>query len=86
MAKLTFHGGVNEIGGNKILVRDRKTKLLFDFGQSFSFGAEYFTGWLSPRAINGLRDQFDFELLPKIMFMALTEGTMQAITRAFSSN
>jgi ribonuclease J len=66
MAKLTFYGGVNEIGGNKILVQDRETKVLFDFGQSFNFGAEYFTGWLSPRAINGLGDHFEFGLLPKI--------------------
>jgi ribonuclease J len=66
MVKFTFYGGVNEIGGNKILVQDRKTKLLFDFGQSFSFGQEYFTSWLSPRVINGLRDHFEFGLLPKI--------------------
>ena len=66
MAKLTFYGGVNEIGGNKILVQDKKTKVLFDFGQSFNFGAAYFTSWLSPRAINGLGDHFEFDLLPKI--------------------
>jgi len=66
MVGLAFYGGVDEIGGNKILVHDRKTKLLFDFGQSFSFGAGYFTGWLSPRAINGLGDHFEFGLLPKI--------------------
>ena len=66
MVKLTFYGGVNEIGGNKILVEDKKTKIFFDFGQSFNFGAEYFTGWLSPRAINGLGDHFEFGLLPKI--------------------
>jgi len=66
MVKVAFYGGVNEIGGNKILLQDRKTKVLFDFGQSFNFGAEYFTGWLSPRAINGLGDHFEFGLLPKI--------------------
>jgi ribonuclease J len=66
MVKVAFYGGVNEIGGNKILLHDRKTKVLFDFGQSFNFGAEYFTGWLSPRAINGLGDHFEFGLLPKI--------------------
>jgi ribonuclease J len=66
MAKLTFYGGVNEIGGNKILVEDKKTRLFFDFGQSFSFGADYFTGWLAPRAINGLGDYFAFGLLPRI--------------------
>jgi ribonuclease J len=66
MVKLTFYGGVNEIGGNKILLQDRKTKVMFDFGQSFRFGADYFTGWLCPRAINGLGDHFEFGLLPKI--------------------
>lgn len=66
MTKLKFFGGVNEIGGNKILLEDRNTKVLFDFGQSFSFGADYFTGWLGPRAINGLGDYFAFNLLPKI--------------------
>jgi len=66
MVNLTFYGGVNEIGGNKILVEDKKTKIFFDFGQSFNFGADYFTGWLVPRAINGLGDCFAFDLLPRI--------------------
>jgi ribonuclease J len=66
MVRLRFFGGVNEIGGNKILLEDDKTRILFDFGQSFTFGADYFTDWLSPRPINGLKDQFEFGLLPKI--------------------
>jgi ribonuclease J len=66
LTKLIFYGGVDEIGGNKILLEDKGTKLFFDFGQSFSFGTEYFTGWLSPRAINGVGDHFEFGLLPKI--------------------
>ena len=66
VVKLTFYGGVNEIGGNKILLEDRKTRIFFDFGQSFSCGQEYFTGWLVPRAINGLGDRFEFDMLPKI--------------------
>ena len=66
MVTLTFYGGVNEIGGNKILLEDKKTKMLFDFGQSFTFGSEYFTGWLAPRTINGLGDYFAFDLLPRI--------------------
>ena len=66
MTKLTFYGGVNEIGGNKILLEDGKTRLFFDFGQAFTFGADYFTGWLGPRAVNGLGDYFAFDLLPRI--------------------
>jgi mRNA degradation ribonuclease J1/J2 len=45
MVKLTFYGGVNEIGGNKILLEDKGTKIFLDFGQSFTFGAEFFTSW-----------------------------------------
>ena len=33
---LAFYGGVNEIGGNKILVKDGDTRIFFDFGMSFS--------------------------------------------------
>jgi len=77
MAKLTFYGGVDEIGGNKILIEDKGTMILLDFGQSFNFGAKYFTGWLSPRAINGLRDHFEFELLPKIKGLYAKEQIAQ---------
>src|SRR4030043_1331124 len=66
MAKLRFYGGVDEIGGNKILVEEKGTRILFGFGQCFNFGGEYFAGWLSPRAINCLGDHFEFGLLPKI--------------------
>ncbi len=66
MVSLTFYGGVNEIGGNKVLLEDGDTRVFFDFGQSFTLGSEYFTGWLSPRNINGLGDYFEFGLLPKL--------------------
>jgi len=33
---LAFYRGVNEIGRNKILVKDRETRIFFDFGMSFS--------------------------------------------------
>ncbi len=66
MAKLQFYGGVDEIGGNKILVEEKGTKILFDFGQSFNFGCKYFTGWLSPRSVNWLGDYFEFGLLPRM--------------------
>jgi len=63
---LTFHGGVNEIGGNKILLKDGKTKVFFDFGQSFTMGEDYFAGPLGPRWVCGLKDFFEFGLLPKV--------------------
>jgi len=63
---MTFYGGVNEIGGNKVLLEDGDVRIFLDFGQSFSMGADYFTRWLGPRAINGLGDYFEFGLLPEI--------------------
>jgi len=50
MAKLTFYGGVGEIGGNKILLEDRDTKILLDFGMSFAERRRFYSDpWLSPR-------------------------------------
>ena len=66
MVKLAFYGGVNEIGGNKILLEDEEARIFLDFGMSFSFGAEYFTGFLQPRRVNELGDYFEFDLLPKL--------------------
>jgi ribonuclease J len=66
MVILTFYGGVSEIGGNKILLIDGDTGIFLDFGQSFNFGTSFFTGWLAPRKINGLRDYFEFDLLPRL--------------------
>lgn len=45
---LTFYGGVNEIGGNKVLLEDKGVRIFLNFGQSFTSGADYFRGWLSP--------------------------------------
>ncbi|UCH38250.1 MAG: MBL fold metallo-hydrolase, partial [Candidatus Bathyarchaeota archaeon] len=61
-----FYGGVNEIGGNKVLLEDGSTRIFLDFGKSFNSGKPFFTSWLSPRSINGLGDYFEFGLLPKI--------------------
>jgi len=66
MVSLTFYGGVGEIGGNKILLEDRGARVWFDFGQSFTMGGDYYTGWLHPRAQNGLGDYFEFDLLPRL--------------------
>ena len=66
MVSLTFYGGVDEIGGNKVLLEDGDARVFFDFGQSFTMGCDFFTGWLSPRGINGLGDYFEFDLLPKL--------------------
>jgi ribonuclease J len=66
MVSLSFFGGVDEIGGNKILLEDKDTRIWLDFGQSFNMGNEFFINWLQPRRGNGLRDYFEFGLLPRI--------------------
>ena len=66
MTKLAFYGGVNAIGGNKILLEDKGTKIFIDFGQSFTFGSEFFTSWLQPRRLDGLGYNFEFNLLSKL--------------------
>lgn len=63
---LTFYGGANEIGGNKILLQEKDAKIYFDFGQSFHFGEDYFYEYLQPRAANGLEVYFEFDLVPKV--------------------
>ena len=65
---LNFYGGVNEIGGNKILVddRDSESSLFLDFGMSFSKAGNYFSEFLQPRKLNGIMDFIELGLLPKI--------------------
>ncbi len=66
MTNLTFYGGVNEIGGNKIHVNFKKGGLLLDFGQSFKEEAEYFEEFLQPRSKSEYYDLTTLGLLPKI--------------------
>jgi len=66
MTSLTFYGGVNEIGGNKILLEDKDTRIFLDFGMSFSRKEKYFEEYLSPRTANGIVDFLTMGLLPDI--------------------
>ena len=63
---LTFYGGVEEIGGNKVLLEDRDTRVFLDFGASFSGEAEFFSSYLTPRNVNGAGDYLEFDLLPRL--------------------
>jgi ribonuclease J len=66
MTKLTFYGGVNEIGGNKILLEDKGTRIFLDFGMSFNTANKYFSEFLQPRKCNGLGDFIEFGLIPDL--------------------
>jgi len=63
---LTFFGGTNEIGGNKILLEDRGNRIFLDFGMSFAGESQYFSGYLTPRGVNCAGDYLEFDLLPKL--------------------
>lgn len=50
MTTLSFHGGVDEIGGNKFLLEDRGSRVFLDFGRNFAREKRYFDEpWISPR-------------------------------------
>jgi len=64
---VTFLGGVHEIGGNKILVRDGPDQILFDFGPSFSPRyEEFYVDFLQPRSTSPVKDLLEFDLLPRV--------------------
>jgi ribonuclease J len=61
---LTFYGGVNEVGGNKILLRDGDTKVFLDFGMSFTLKKQFYSSpFLSPKTAESLKE---LGILPKI--------------------
>jgi ribonuclease J len=66
MPSLTFYGGVNEIGGNKILLEDEGTKIFLDFGMGFQMRGKFFEEFLTPRTANGIGDFLVMGLIPDI--------------------
>ena len=66
MTNITFHGGVNDIGGNKFLVDDKGTKIFMDFGMSFGDEGKFFSQFMNARTSNSLADYFELGILPKI--------------------
>ncbi len=65
-AKLTFYGGVNEIGGNKILLQTEDGSVLLDFGRKMGEYNKFFSEFLVARSKNALRDLLRLGILPKI--------------------
>jgi len=60
---LTFCG-VDEIGGNKILLQDLGTKIFLDFGMSLALKKQYYSlPFLSPRSEKSLQE---LGILPKL--------------------
>jgi ribonuclease J len=66
LVKLTFYGGIEEIGGNKTLLEDKGTKIFLDFGMSFNRRGKFFEEFLMPRTANGIGDFLTMKLIPDI--------------------
>jgi ribonuclease J len=66
MVRLTFYGGINEIGGNKILLEDGERRLFLDFGFPYKRHKLFYEEYLKPRSGAGLLDPLTMGLLPPL--------------------
>jgi len=67
MTTITLYGGVNEIGGCKILVEDEKTRIFLDFGRAFGRYSDYFDGvFVRERTARGMLDVLSLGLIPPL--------------------
>ena len=66
MVSLTFYGGINEIGGNKILLEDEERRLFLDFGFPYKRHKLFYEEYLKPRSSAGLLDPLAMGLLPPL--------------------
>lgn len=83
-ARVTFYGGVGEIGGNKILVEDKGTRIMLDFGMSYSDRGRYF---LDPMLSPGdERDLLEFGILPNLKGIYEFEDSKPSIDAVFLSH
>ncbi len=73
MVNLTFFGGIEEIGGNKVLLEDKSTRVFLDFGTPFSKEKVYFQ-WPELRPAN-IDDLFKTNILPQFKnFFRFSKG------------
>jgi ribonuclease J len=66
MVRLTFYGGINEIGGNKILLEEGDQRLFLDFGFPYKRHKLFYEEYLKPRGGAGLLDPLTMGLIPPI--------------------
>ena len=62
--RIGFFDGVREIGGNKILIEENGTGIIFDFGKRFSINNTYFNEYLVGRDWKGVNDYVAMDELP----------------------
>jgi ribonuclease J len=82
--KLKYYGGVNEIGGNKILLEDLDTRIFLDFGMSFSERRKFYhEPYLSPKDEKGL---LEFGILPDIEGLYCFDESQPAVDAVILSH
>ncbi len=64
--RLTAYGGAGEIGGNKFLMEAGDSKIILDYGVSYTSKSLYFSTFLQPRRFNLLGDYLITGVLPAI--------------------
>jgi ribonuclease J len=83
MVHLSFYGGINEIGGNKILLEDEGRRLLLDFGFPYKRHKLFYEEYLKPRSGAGLLDPLALGLLPPLEGIYRDDLQMPALWQQF---
>ncbi len=73
MPELEFKGGVGVIGGNAVVLKDRKKKIVMDLGLDFDTMNRYYHDFLKERTNSAVRDFFILGMLPEIDGLYLRE-------------
>lgn len=86
MTKLTFYGGINEIGGNKVLLEDGGRGLFLDFGFPYKRHKHFYEEYLQPRSGAGLLDPLTMGLLPPLAGLYRDDLVTQSLWERFRDN
>ena len=86
MVALTFYGGINEIGGNKVLLEDGDRSLFLDFGYSFKRNKQFYEEYLRPRGGAGLLDPLEMGLIPPLEGLYRDDLATPGLWQRFSNN
>ena len=81
---LTFYGGVDEIGGNKILLRDGDTSVFLDFGMSYAMKKKFYSPpFLAPKSERSLQE---LGILPNLEGIYRFDPKPQTVDAVFLSH
>ena len=86
MVHLMCYGGVNEIGGNKLLLEDDDSKLLIDFGFPYKRHKLFYEEYLKPRGGAGLLDPLVMGLLPPLEGLYRDDLELPDLWQRFQGN